>query len=117
MKKFIIIMLLICSSFVFVDSCIAKNVPICDPLTGTCGGAALSTHEIIGRVIKAILGLVGSLALLMFIYGGFMWMFSAGNKERVQKGKDVIIWATVGLIVIFTAYAAVRFVLKGLTGA
>ncbi len=69
---------------------------------------------LIGKVINAVLGIVGSLALVMFIYGGFTWMLAAGNKERVQKGKDVLVWAVIGLVVIFSAYALVRLVFRGL---
>ena len=73
--------------------------------------------EVIGNVIQTVLGVVGSLALLMFVYGGLTWMLSGGNNERVQKGKNILVWATVGLIVIFASYALVRFVVTGITGA
>ena len=65
-----------------------------------------------GANFNAIMGIVGSLALAMFIYGGFTWMTAAGASERVQKGKDILIWATVGLIVIFSSYALVYFILN-----
>lgn len=69
---------------------------------------------IIGSVIEAILGIVGSLALLMFIYGGFTWMLAAGNNERVQKGRDILIWATIGLVVIFSSYAMIKLIFQSL---
>lgn len=69
---------------------------------------------LIGNVINAVLGIVGSLALAMFIYGGLTWMLAAGNDQRVQKGKDILLWATIGLVVIFSSYALVRFVFVGL---
>lgn len=65
----------------------------------------------IGTIIKAVLGVVGSLALVMFIYGGLLWMTAAGNTERVEKGKKTIVWAVLGLVVIFTSYALVKFIL------
>ena len=43
-------------------------------------------------------------------------MMAAGSNERVQKGKDILMWATIGLVVIFSAYAMVKFVLQGVTG-
>ncbi|HOZ53132.1 MAG TPA: pilin [bacterium] len=73
-----------------------------------------SIPEIIGRVISAALGIVGSLALIMFIYGGITWMTAAGNEQNVTKGKNIIIWATLGLVVIFSSYAIVRFVLQAI---
>ncbi len=69
---------------------------------------------LIGLVIKAILGLVGSLALVIFIYGGFVWMTASGNVESVTKGKNILIWATIGLVIIFTSYTLVYFILKTL---
>lgn len=71
---------------------------------------------LIGKVINAALGIVGSLALLMFIYGGFTWMLASGNAEAVTKGRNILIWATIGLIIIFSAYALVKFVLEKMLG-
>jgi len=44
-------------------------------------------------------------------------MIVAGSSKKVQKGKDILIWATVGLVIIFTSYALVRFVLVDVFGA
>ena len=74
-------------------------------------------RKIIGRVISAALGIVGSLALVIFIFGGVTWMTSGGNEEKIKKGKQMILWAALGLAVIFASYAAVRFILTSLTGA
>ena len=71
-----------------------------------------SPQLLIGMIINSVLGVVGSLALLMFIYGGLTWMTSAGSQEKVKKGRDIILWSAIGLVVIFTAYAMTRFVLS-----
>ena len=72
---------------------------------------------LVGKLINAVMGIVGSMALVMFIFGGLMWMLAAGNTERITRGKNILIWATVGLVVIFSSYAIVKFVLKqGLGG-
>ena len=133
---------LINTNLVFADACQCSdgsqyNVP-CDNCATTCsthdGQASCTTggtssgdttfpnpigtdsiQVLIGKIIQAVLGIVGSLALIMFIYGGFTWMMASGNQQAVQKGKDILIWATVGLVVIFTAYALVRFVLLAVT--
>jgi cbb3-type cytochrome oxidase subunit 3 len=76
------------------------------------------TPEIlIGDLINTIFGIVGSLALLMFIYGGLTWMTSAGNKEMVDKGRNIIKWAAIGLVIIFSSYALVRFLIIGVGAA
>lgn len=85
-----------------------------NPVTLTNPMGTSDPDIIIGKIIGAILGVVGSLALVMFIYGGFTWMTAAGSSEKVKKGKDILIWAVLGLVVIFASYAIVRFVLSGL---
>jgi len=84
-----------------------------NPLTGKA--EALTIPQIIGLAIKAILGLVGSIALLMFIIGGLTWMTSGGNPEKIEKGKKTLVWATIGLLVIFSSYIILDFVIRKLT--
>ena len=71
----------------------------------------------IGLVIQWALGIVGSIALLMFVLGGFFWLTSGGSPDRIQKGKSMIIWATIGLFVIFAAYAITRAIFVAILGA
>ncbi len=79
-----------------------------DPLKG------VSPQVLVGLVLIQVLGLTGTLALVMFIYGGLVWMTAAGVQEKVIKGKNIFQWASIGIIVIFSAYAAVRTILKAL---
>jgi len=83
----------------------ANTVSLKNPL-----GSTDTPQEFIGQLISAVLGIVGSIALAMFIYGGFTWMTSAGNSEAVSKGKNIVIYAVLGLVIIFTSYALVKFV-------
>lgn len=57
-----------------------------------------------------ILGLVGSLALLMFVYGGFMFLISAGSSDKIGQAKKIIVAAVIGLIIVFSSYLIIRFV-------
>jgi len=75
----------------------------------------VSIPEIIGRVIRAMLGLAGVIALLMFIYSGVTWMIAQGNTEKVSKAKNTLVWSVLGLIIIFSSYAVVGLVI-GLLG-
>lgn len=78
------------------------------------GDCELNDFMVLGvRVTEIILGLVGSLALLAFIYGGFTMLISEGSAEKVKTAKSIIIGAVVGLVIVFTSYLIVDFVLKG----
>ena len=70
---------------------------------------------ILGRVIRGFLSIVGSIALLMIIYGGVLWLTSAGNSVRIKKGKEILIWAVLGLGIIFSAYAITNALIQALT--
>lgn len=90
-----------------VSKCEDDEICINNPL------AADSPQALIGYVINNILGIVGSLALVMFIFGGIIWMTSSGSADKIKKGRDILIWSIIGLVVIFSAYALVRFVIQG----
>lgn len=61
-----------------------------------------------------ILGIVGSLTLAMFVYGGFLMLTSAGSSEKVGEAKKVIIAAAIGLLIVFASYSIIRFVASSL---
>lgn len=62
------------------------------------------------NVSKIILSIVGSLSLIAFVVGGLMMMLSAGNPEWVTRGKQTIIGAVIGLVIVFTSYTIIYFV-------
>jgi len=67
---------------------------------------------LMGKIIFAVLGLTGAIALVMFIWGGLQWMTAAGNSEKVTKGRDTLMWAVLGLVIIFSSYAILKAVLN-----
>lgn len=71
------------------------------------GTADLKTVVI--RVIQLVLGLAPLAAVVMIIVGGFMWMTSAGNEDKLLKAKRVISGAVVGLVIVIIAWAIVIF--------
>ncbi len=80
-------------------------------------GNAVTPAELAKRIINILLGVTGIVALVIFIYGGAQYMFSGGNSQKVESAKNTIVYATLGLAIIFTSAIVVRFVLKALTGA
>lgn len=81
-------------------------VKLVNPLSET------SVPKLVSRIINIALSLVGSLALLMFVYGGYTWLTSGGSADRIKQGRDIMVWATIGIILVFASYALVRFVLS-----
>lgn len=63
-------------------------------------------YQLIARLIRTMTGLVGALALGMFVVGGIIWL-TAGDTKRVDLAKEILKNSTIGLILIFLSYAAV----------
>lgn len=82
--------------------------------SGSCGLPELVQVGI--NLARIILAMSGSLALLMFIYGGFKWLTAAGSAERVDEGKKILTGAVIGLIIIFGAATIINFASNALTG-
>ncbi len=91
-----------------------QDVTITNPIGGTPENPAgvTSIRSFVALIIRAMLGLVGSFALLMFVYGGFLWLTSRGNHEMIAKGSHTMTWAAAGLVLIFSSYAIVEYVFK-----
>jgi hypothetical protein len=70
---------------------------------------------IIGNIVKALLGLSGAVALLVFVWSGVLMIVAAGNADHIKKAKSSIVWATIGLVVIFTAYTIVTTLVTALS--
>ena len=58
---------------------------------------------------------VGTLAVFFFVIGGFYWIFSMGNEERITKGKKMMINSLIGVFVVFFAWMIVGLLVQTLT--
>lgn len=70
-------------------------------------------------IVNWLFGVVGSVVLLFFIYGGFIFIFSAGSSSQVEKGKNMLIGSIVGLLIMFASYVIIQFAMSalGVTGS
>lgn len=73
--------------------------------------------KIIGVVVKDLLFFAGIGAVVLMMYGGFLFVTSQGSPGAVEKAKKTISGAIVGLVISLLAYAIATFVIKLTTGA
>jgi len=76
-----------------------------------------SLIDTITNVIGVLLSLLGILAVLLILWGGFLWMTAAGDTDKVDKAKKLIISGVVGIVIIFSAYAIASFVIDNMATA
>ena len=66
---------------------------------------------VMATVINTLLFLAGALAVIMVIYGGLRYVTSGGNEKSVTAAKNTIMYALVGLIIAFLAYAFISWLI------
>ena len=127
LKKSWPILIVIFSLFLMPTLSLAAEAPIADSLKtsifqqmmplGTAWGYTgppPSPFYIVFVVIRVLMMLLGTIFIVLIVYGGFVWMTAAGDENRVSKAKDVIRNGTIGVVLIIGAFAITRFVLGGL---
>lgn len=90
-----------------------------NPSTGQCttGPAESDFNNVLAKIINIISIIVGVVAVIMIIFGGFRYITSGGTSEKVTNAKNTILYGLIGLIIVALAQVIVRFVLKEATGA
>jgi hypothetical protein len=103
-----IFILLLTPTFVFAE------VKGCNETLGVCSPAgtdALWTPEAVAsRYIKIGVGFLGIIALLFFIYAGFLWMTAQGKPDVIKKARDIMIWSVLGIVVILSSYTLLTYI-------
>lgn len=70
--------------------------------------------EIVQSGVNVVISLVGMLAVFSIIYGGFTYITAQSDPAKIKRGKDMVVYAVVALVVAFLAYGIVLFVTKNL---
>ena len=66
------------------------------------------------QVTNVILYIVGIIAVIMLIIGGIKYVVSGGDSKKVTDAKNTVLYAIIGLVICFLAFAIVNFVISSL---
>ena len=66
------------------------------------------------RITNTILYIVGIVAVIMLIVGGIRYVISGGDSKKVTDAKNTVLYAIIGLVICFLAFAIVNFVISAL---
>ena len=69
---------------------------------------------IFSTAVNVLLFLIGAIAVIMIIFGGFKYVISGGDSAAVTSAKNTILYAIIGVVVAILAYAIITFVLDSL---
>lgn len=90
-----------------------QNIDL-DLIASTAGIEQGNLNSIIGGILNVAMGFLGVIAVLIILYGGFIWMTAGGEQDKVDKAKKMIYAGIIGLVIIFAAYAIAMFVMSNL---
>lgn len=98
----------------------ATKDAICDGIGATGGNcnakpAEDSVNNLVATIINVFSWIVGVIAVIFVIYGGFRYITSGGDSNKVSSAKNTILYAIVGLVIVALAQVIVVFVLNEVT--
>lgn len=82
--------------------------------TGECGLDDIM--QVFVNISNFILGIVGSVVLVVFVWGGLLFLTSGGSTEKITQGKTAMRGSIIGLIIVFVAFSAINFLTGALRG-
>ncbi len=117
-KQIIIALALVLGGLALVAPATVSAVNVFDPcpVDSTASDGAICANQddqappFIKTVVNTLLFVVGVISVIVIIVGGIMYTVSGGDSGGVTKAKNTILYAVVGLVVAFLAYAIVNWV-------
>ncbi len=83
-----------------------------DVLSGVVTATTRDLFDIVTGIVNTALYFLGAIAILLFLYAGWLWFTSQGNKDKIEKAKKIMVSAIIGLAIIFSSYAVVNWIFK-----
>jgi len=69
-------------------------------------------RTIAANVINIMLGLLGVIAIIIILLGGFKWMTASGNDDKITEAKSLLGAGVVGLLIVLSAYAVSIYIMR-----
>lgn len=120
-KKLILAgILLACFAIVALPACAESNpntfsggIDRVRDVAGTSGlSGGKSAKEILQSITKWLLSLIGTLAVISLLYGGYLYVTSQGEEDKAEQAKNIILYSVIGIIVIGISAIVVNVVIN-----
>ena len=97
------------------SSCVLADDPPTPPTIPTGGLVNIDNpittadfNELVENVLNWVLGIAGSVALLILIAGGVMYATAAGSEEKLKSAKKTILYAILGVVIVILSYSMIK---------
>lgn len=81
---------------------------------GNCDDPANNgkVDSLVSQVVAVLSVVVGVVATIMIMVGGFKYITSNGDSNQVSSAKNTILYAIIGIVVVVFAQVIVKFVIN-----
>jgi len=93
---------------------IAQPVFAIAELPGNTGLRDERLLDFISSLVRVVLGLIGSILLLLILYGGFTYATAAGDEKKVAKGRQILTYAIIGVVIISMAWIVTDYLISNI---
>jgi hypothetical protein len=69
-----------------------------------------------GNILQVIVGLAGIIFFVMFVMGGFQYLFSTGDQKKAATASTTLTMAIMGLVGVVASYLILKLI-QTITGA
>lgn len=127
MKKLLIGLALLLGIGMMSPVIAGQNIAFADTKTAICegidatgancntGGTQKDVNDLVAQIINIFSWIVGVVAVIFVIFGGFKYITSGGDSNKVSSAKNTILYALIGLVIVALAQAIVIFVINTAT--
>lgn len=78
-------------------------------------GGATDIRSLVLTIVNTVLTFLGVVAVIMIIYGGMLYVTAAGAQEKIDKGKKILMYTVIGIVIIMLSFVIVNAVLGSAT--
>ncbi len=114
--KILTCLAVLAASLLFVQTVFAQDFGL-NEVGNEIALAEGDPRVIAAKIVRVALGFLGVVALGIILYGGFVWMTSAGNEEKISTAKKILTNGLIGLVIILMAFGITQYVLNTLMSA
>ncbi|MDP2631060.1 MAG: hypothetical protein Q8P56_06690 [Candidatus Uhrbacteria bacterium] len=80
-------------------------------------GDVIQPGTLVQRLTAIVFGLLGTIAVVMVMYSGFLWLTAGGEEDKTKKATTLLFQSVIGLIIILASWTLTYFALEQLTRA
>ena len=112
MKKILVFLLLLAPSMASATA--GLNAFGVNQMRNLSTFSTRSVYDTVSGIVNMVLGFLGTIAVLLFLFAGFKWVTSQGDSGKIDEAKKLMGAAVVGIAIIFASYAVSQFIIAKL---